>query len=129
MASLTTVDFSDCLTQTTSPLIASSLALTAQRPTEQGAWRLSISQPLRVEAGNLRFDYPTAITPTDKIHYESLNASLTPSARQLDLEISYQHRLATNMSVGLGLWVTENPGHVQGAGAQSGVVVALKAKF
>ncbi len=69
-----------------SPLATSAFALYASRPKSDGStFRLSISQPLRVEHGHAMLALPSGRTTGGEVLRGSVSADLEPSGRQLDL--------------------------------------------
>jgi hypothetical protein len=86
----------------------------------EGAFTLSLSQPLRVEDGLLSFMAPTATRyGLRSLRYEERQFSPTPSGRELRLGLGYTFSAGNALSAfGEALYVTE-PGHVQSAAPES----------
>ena len=103
-----------------SPLYSSAFALRAERPlASNGSLQVSVSQPLRVEAGQVRFSIPVGRTKDGGVLRRSLTAGLTPTGRQIDLSARWRKRLATGGELRLGTTWTLNPGHDAGGGVRS----------
>lgn len=82
-----------------SPLTTSTFALHASRAlADEGTFRVSFSQPLRVEHGRASLTVPTGRTKAGDIVRSSIAASLVPSGRQIDIEAHWHQPLA------LGEW-------------------------
>lgn len=128
-ASLTSVHASGGIIRSASPVLASSLALTAQRQTEFGVLHASVTQPLRIEAGHVRVRYPSARTPDRQVVYQSFQADLAPSGRQLDFEIGTTRSLSSSARYGISLRATRDPGHIDQASAIFGVSLGFASSF
>ena len=128
-ASLTSIHASGGIISSATPALASSFALKAQRSTEFGAFHVSVTQPLRVEAGHVRIRYPSARTPDRKVVYETFQADLAPSGRQLDFEIGATRQLSHSARLGMSLRVTRDPGHIDRSPAVIGASMGFAAKF
>ena len=69
-----------------SGLGTSAFRLQARKPLDNGAaFRLALSQPLRVESGAVSLSLPTGRTKEGRVVGTDLSAPLSPSGRQLDL--------------------------------------------
>lgn len=128
-ASLTSIHATDGIIRSATPAMASSFALKAQRNTEYGALHISVTQPLRVEAGHVRVRYPSARTPDRKVVYETFQADLAPSGRQLDFEIGATRQLSPSARLGMSLRVTRDPGHIDRSPAVIGASMGFAARF
>ena len=98
-----------------SPLATSAFALHANRSTADGsAWRLSLSQPLRIESGHALLDVPTGRTKAGNVVRNVLSADLEPSGRQVDLALQWWQPL--NLGVlRVGATLSRQPGHRRSA--------------
>ena len=75
-----------------SPLVTSAFALHVTRPTAGGgAFRVSLSQPLRVEDGSARFAIPMGRTRAGRVVHERVTVGVAPEGRQVDLALHWQH--------------------------------------
>ncbi len=91
---------------------------------------LRINQPLRVEAGSATLNVPTGFSYAQM---QSLNdvrtVSLTPDARELDVELGY--RLATGRigDMQFNLFHRFNPGHLASSSSDSGAALQWQLHF
>ena len=129
MVSLTVAENRDGVLRSTTPILASSFAVEASRQIEQGILRFTLSQPLRTETGRVKMTIPANRTPDKKVFYETLQADLQPSGRQIDLEMGYVHRIGANAAIGAEIWLTKDPGHFGNAKPTTGIAAALRMKF
>ena len=94
-----------------SPLATSAIALHATRPTPNGgAFRVSLSQPLRVEDGKAALALPSGRTTGGEVIRSNVSADLEPSGRQIDLALLWQRPLDLGV-LRLGTTVSRDPGH------------------
>ena len=101
-----------------SPLVTSAFAVHATRRTESGgAFRVSLSQPLRVEDGSARFAIPAGRTRAGRVVRQRVTAGLEPEGRQVDLALHWQ-RPTTFGEYRLGATLSRDPGHRSGADAE-----------
>ena len=128
-ASLTSINASGGIIRSASPVLASSLALTAQRQTDIGVFHVSVTQPLRIEAGHVKVRYPSARTPDRQVVYQSFQADLVPSGRQMDFEIGATRSMSSSARFGISLRATRDPGHVDQASAIFGVSLGVASSF
>ena len=74
---------------------------------------LRLSQPLRVEAGHAQLRWVSGRTPQRQLHIEQARLGLTPSGRQLDLELTYSRPWAGGRAY-FATVVARDTGHVRG---------------
>ena len=100
-----------------SPLTTSAFALQAERAVddEGGAFTLSLSQPLRVEAGHARLSVPVGRTKDGRVRRQSVAADLAPSGRQIEIAAQWRQPLAAGEELRLGAAWTHHPGHTADA--------------
>ena len=99
-----------------SPLTTSAFSLHAERPLgEDGAFTLSLSQPLRVEAGRARLSVPVGRTKDGRVRRRSLTADLAPTGRQIEVAAQWRRPLAEDSELRLGATWTRHPGHAAAA--------------
>ena len=100
-----------------SPLTTSAFALQAERPVddEGGTFTLSLSQPLRVEAGHARLSVPVGRTKDGRVRRQSVAADLAPSGRQIEIAAQWRRPLAAGEELRLGAAWTRHPGHTADA--------------
>ena len=98
-----------------SPLSTSAFALHADRPVLDGSsWRVSLSQPLRVESGRALLDIPSGRTKAGDVIRSDLSAGLEPSGRQLDLALQWQRPLDIGV-LRVGTTLSRESGHRRNA--------------
>ena len=99
-----------------SPLTTSAFALGATRPLgADTSFRLSLSQPLRVEAGHATLSVPSGRTRQGAVVRRALRAGLAPSGRQLDVAARWSWRPRARGELRLGAAWSHEPGHRAGA--------------
>ena len=81
----------------------------------RGRLALRVSQPLRVEAGAARLRWPTGRSRDRQALLEETRLQLTPSGRQLDLELSWSRPWQGGHAY-LAALGSRDAGHVRGAG-------------
>ncbi|HBP53748.1 MAG TPA: hypothetical protein DD643_05130 [Synechococcus sp. UBA8638] len=109
-------------------LATNAFALEAARDFNNGnTLRFSLSQPLRVAAGSMAYTLATG-SQDGLVTGESYSAPLTPSGRQLDFTTALDVPLAEG-ELSLGLTMSTQPGHTQGAAPQWAAFTAYKARW
>ncbi|MGD8327497.1 MAG: S8 family serine peptidase, partial [Sphingomonadales bacterium] len=86
----------------------------------------SISQPLKVETGSAQVTVPTAVSYSPgrtQVIFDEARFSLSPDAREIDVEIGYSWRLNNGLSLKANMLRQFNAGHVAG---QSGNAVLFR---
>lgn len=113
-----------------SPLISSAFALRAERPLAgAGSLLLSLSQPLRVEAGRARLSVPVGRTTDGRVLRRSLTADLAPSGRQVEVAAQWRRPLAAGGEIRLGASWTRQPGHAASADADVSLFAGWRRAF
>lgn len=87
------------------------------RPT--GSLSLSVSQPLRIDAGRLAVKLPTGRTPDGALAYARKTVSLEPTGRQVDWSLGYSFNPGPRSKVALAGRFSSDAGHVAGKTAVS----------
>ena len=101
-----------------STLTSSAFRLQARKPLENGAaFRLALSQPLRVESGAAALSLPTGRTKDGLVVGTDLSAPLSPSGRQLDLTAQLDLPLLGG-ELSLAATHSRQPQHQKGADHQ-----------
>lgn len=90
---------------------ASAWSLGAERALAGGAIGLSLSQPLRVEAGSISTRIPVSVDGQDRLGYEIRSASLQPSGREVSLEAGWRVALDERTAANIAARFTRDPGH------------------
>ena len=99
-----------------SPLTTSAFAIQAVRPlNDEGTFTLSLSQPLRVEAGDARLSVPVGRTKDGFVRRRSVTADLEPSGRQIEVAAQWRKSISTGGELRLGAVWTRHPGHAAAA--------------
>ena len=99
-----------------SPLTTSAFALQVERPLPgYGTLTLSLSQPLRVEAGRVRLSVPVGRTKDGFVRRQSVAADLAPSGREIEFSAQWRKTLSTGGELRLGAAWTRHPGHAAAA--------------
>ena len=129
MLSLTATNNSTGVIRSTAPIVASSFALAASRKTAHGTLQFTISQPARIETGEVKLTIPASRTPDKKTQYETFKKNLQPSGRQIDLEMRYVQRIGANAAIGAEIWLTKDPGHSGNAKPSTAIAAALRVNF
>ena len=93
------------------PLTTSAASVAASTPVGAGGeLHLSVSQPLRVEAGRATLAVPTGRTKAGEVVHSVVSADLVPSGRQVDVTAQWDQPLAVG-ELRVGTVVTLQPGH------------------
>ena len=99
-----------------SPLTTSAFALQAERPLPgDGTLVLSLSQPLRVEAGSARLSVPVGRTKDGFVRRHAVTAGLAPTGREIEFSAQWRKVLSTGSELRLGAVWTRHPGHIAAA--------------
>ena len=99
-----------------SPLTTSAFALQATKTfAGEGTLTLSLSQPLRVEAGRARLSVPVGRTKDGRVRRHSMMADLVPSGREIEVAAQLRQPLAAAGELRLGVAWTRHPGHAASA--------------
>ena len=99
-----------------SPLTTSAFALQATRTlADESTLTLSLSQPLRVEAGRARLSVPVGRTKDGMVRRDSMTADLVPSGREIEIAAQWRQPLSAESELRLGAAWTRHPGHAASA--------------
>ncbi|MEE8445369.1 MAG: S8 family serine peptidase, partial [Alphaproteobacteria bacterium] len=79
---------------------------------------LLVGQPLRIYDAEATLAVPVALDGDGQATMQSERVSLTPSGREVDIELAYDRKLAPGMVVSSWLLLRLEPGHVAGAGRE-----------
>ena len=74
---------------------------------------ISISQPNRVEDGEMTFRFMGLADKNGILPYQDHKVSLTPSGRQKDLTVSYYKNHLRNLKTGIKAVLTDDLGHIK----------------
>ncbi|MCY4173087.1 MAG: hypothetical protein OXF25_03285 [Cyanobacteria bacterium MAG CAR3_bin_5] len=89
--------------------------------------RFSLSQPLRVAAGSMKYTFANG-SQDGLVTGQSHSASLTPSGRQLDFTTALGVPLGEG-ELSLGLTMSTQPGHRKGSDSEVAVFTAYQARW
>ena len=113
-----------------SPLTTSAFALHATKTlADEGTLTLSLSQPLRVEAGRARLSVPAGRTKDGLVRRDSMTADLVPSGREIEVAAQWRQPLAAADELRLGAAWTRHPGHAASAGPDLTFLAAWRRVF
>ncbi len=99
-----------------SPLTSSAFALQATRTfAVESTLILSLSQPLRVEAGRASLSVPVGRTKDGMVRRDTMTADLVPSGREIEVAAQWRQPLAATGELRLGAAWTRHPGHAASA--------------
>ena len=94
-----------------SPLTTSAFAFRASKMlADEGIFRFSVSQPLRVERGRATLTVPVARTKAGEVVRNSVSADLAPGGRQINIAAHWRQPLALGEFRLGAVWAHE-PGH------------------
>jgi len=88
-----------------------------------------VSQNLRVESGNAKLSVPIARSHEGQVIHVKQDTELTPSGRQIDFSMRWDHSLNSRGHFSLESTVSKDPGHVRDAKPQSRVIAAWSQRF
>jgi len=90
---------------------------------------LRVSQPLRVERGDIELLLPSSWDYSTGLSTNTLQRfSLTPSGREIDAEASYSMPI-TRGWLNLNVFGRHNPGHARSSAPEIGFAVRFRTKF
>lgn len=95
--------------------VASAWHIGAERIVSHGLLGISLSQPLRVERGQIALPIETYSFAARRTQHVTRRANLMPSGRQVDVDISWRGTVADEMSLAAGMRLTRDYGHVAAA--------------
>ena len=94
-----------------SDIATSAFSFRASRPTRGGgAFRATLSQPLRTESGHAEVDLPAGRTKFGEVLRDVTALGFEPSGRQLDLELHWQQPFKRG-NIHFGAVLSHEPGH------------------
>ncbi len=113
-----------------SPLTTSAFGLRARRPLgERDTLTLSVSQPLRVEAGQARLSVPVGRTKDRRVLRRSMVADLEPSGRQFDMAAQWRRLLDNGSELRLDAGWSRQPGHDATAASELSILAGWRHAF
>ncbi len=114
-AATTRVEGGSDLLRFTGPLVGSAFAVDAARRLAGGTATLGLSSPLRLERARATVQAPVAYDlMSGAFTTRTANIDLTPTARELDVELGWSTAFGPGRSLRLGIAHGVNAGHVAG---------------
>jgi hypothetical protein len=114
-AATTRVEGGSDLLRFTGPLAGSAFAVDAAHRLGGGTATLGLSSPLRLERARATVQAPVAYDlMSGALTTRTVNIDLTPTARELDVELGWSTAFGPNRSLRLGIAHAVNAGHVAG---------------
>ncbi|MDJ0276660.1 S8 family serine peptidase [Sphingomonas sp. 2R-10] len=114
-AATTRVEGGSDLLRFTGPLVGSAFAFDAARRLAGGTATLGLSSPLRLERARATVQAPVAYDLlSGALTTRTASIDLTPTARELDIELGWSTAFGPNQSLRLGIAHAVNAGHVAG---------------
>ncbi len=114
-AATTRVEDSSDLLRFTGPLVNRAFAIDAAHRFRGGIATLGLSSPLRLERARATVQAPVAYDlMTGTLTTRTANIDLTPTARELDVELGWSTAFGQSRSLRLGIAHAVNAGHVAG---------------
>ncbi len=114
-AATTRVEGGSDLLRFTGPLVGSAFAFDAARRLAGGTATLGLSSPLRLERARATVQVPVAYNlMSGALTTRTASIDLTPTARELDIELGWSTAFGPNQSLRLGIAHAVNAGHVAG---------------
>ncbi len=90
---------------------------------------LLISQPLRVSKAEATLNVPVGRDLEGNVERRSKRVSVTPSGRELDLQLAYARPIASGGTVASYILYQHEPGHIESAEPNYGIGVRLAVPF
>ncbi|MGP1275781.1 MAG: S8 family peptidase [Caulobacterales bacterium] len=110
-------------------LAASAWSAGIDRPFAGGRLGFTLSQPLRVEAGQVSVMVPVDVDREDTVTFERRYASLSPSGREISLETSWRRNLSERVDVTFAARFTDDPGHLANAPSEGLGWASIRARW
>ena len=90
---------------------------------------ISLSQPNRVEKGNMTFRFMGIADKDGFLPYEDHKVSLSPSGRQKDLTLSYYTNHSNNFKTGIKTVLTDDLGHKKSNNLENNILFSALMSF
>jgi hypothetical protein len=97
-------------------------------PLGEHLFGLAVSQPIRVDSANANFRAATGRTLDGQVIYSDSALLLSPSGRQLNLDLAYQHRLSKTSSMRLNAVWIKDKNHIDG-NSDAGLVMSYRSAW
>ena len=128
MGRTTVTGVSDSLVQDWSAVQSSAFGLGLRGAgllADRDRWGFVVGQPLRVETADATLSVPVSAAGAGGIAYVTEAVDVTPSGRELGLQLAYERSFFAETSVNAWLLGRVDPGHDASKGADVGVGVTL----
>jgi len=90
---------------------------------------ISLSQPNRVEKGDMTFRLTGLADSNGNLPYHDHNIDLVPTGRQIDLSIGYYTKHSKNLKTGVKTILTDDLGHIRGNNLDSNILFLASYNF
>ena len=104
------------LIQNVEDIVSSSFAFDISKSIgllQSDQFHIGISQPMRVESGNMSILIPELYKENGYLDYSSKNISISPSGRQIDLRFGYTGKISNIIDFKMQLALSDDYGHVK----------------
>ena len=98
-------------------------------PVPGGVAVLGISQPRRVESGEVVLDVPVGVSAAGEVEREVRRVPVSPSGRQVDVELAYLLDVGDRGHAQFHVVRSREPGHVASQPSQTAVGVGLALRY
>ncbi len=88
-----------------------------------------VNQPLRVRSGSAQLTLASSVDANANVSYRTVNAGLTPTGREMDLEMFYAAPLAEKTSLNTSVMYRHEPDHVASADDEGQLLVRLNHQY
>jgi len=92
-------------------------------------FNISLSQPNRVEQGDMTFRFMGLADKNGVLPYEDHKVSLSPSGRQKDLTFNYITNHSKNLKTGIKAIITDDIGHVKNSNLDTNLLLSATFNF
>ena len=96
---------------------------------ENDQLNISLSQPNRVEQGDMTFRFMGLADSNGVLPYQDHKVSLSPSGRQKDLTLSYYTSHSNNFKTGIKAILTDDLGHVKNNSLSTNLLISTSLSF
>ena len=81
--------------------------------TNNDSIHFGISQPMRIESGNMSMLVPELYSYDGTLNYSSNNIKISPSGRQIDFIIGYKGNISDVIDLNLQFALSDDAGHIK----------------
>jgi subtilisin family serine protease len=90
---------------------------------------LMLNQPLRVRGGNASLSLPSGVDSALNVSYTNVNAGLTPTGREVNVEAFYSAPLSTQSQLNASVLLRHQPDHIATADDELQTLVRWQKKY